>query len=72
MEPIVLFAAAVVLYCGWLTLKDDLQEFRRSSVARRLRRFAKLRPQLRKISSSGVYRAGGAAAHWPAPAKGSA
>ena len=72
MELIVIFAAGVVLYCGWLTMMDDLQEFRRSRLAAKMKKMTTLQPHQQRFRVAAAGRAGGVAAHWPAPAKGSA
>ncbi len=67
MEPIVVFAAGLVLYCGWLTLLDELREWRRSRFVRKVKKaFAR-----KQFKAATVCRGGGGAAHWPVPLKGS-
>jgi hypothetical protein len=73
MEPIVIFAAGVVFYCGWLTVRDDLREWRRSRFARKMKKVVASRQQrLGRLRAAAAGRADGVAAHWPMPAKGSA
>jgi hypothetical protein len=73
MEPIVIFTAGVVLYCGWLTLQDELREWRRSRFARKMKKVVASRQQrLGRFRAVAAGRANGVAAHWPMPVKGSA
>ena len=72
MEPIVIFAAGVVLYCGWLSLRDDLRGWRRSRFARKVKEGAAVRQQLGRLRGAASGRGGGAVARWPVPLKGSA
>ena len=79
MEAMVIFAAGLVVYCGWLALLDTARDkglgrargvvktvdgstsaLERGSLKRRRALCGASRPE------------GGAAARWPAPAKGSA
>ncbi|GFE56874.1 hypothetical protein AOG1_07530 [Geobacter sp. AOG1] len=70
MEPIVVFGAGLVLYCGYLAAMDTWRDWRRSRV--------KVRATVRAISHRrrslcvAAGRAGAAAARWQVPAKGSA
>ena len=72
MEPLVLFGAALVIYCGYIAVTDELRGWRRARG-----RSPATGPQPAKREKAGVPfsvrgRAGGAGGRWPAPLGGSA
>ena len=74
MEPIVVFGAGLVLYCGYLAAVDTWRDWRRSRVKVRaaIKSAVKVTSHRRRSLCAAAGRAGGAAVRWPVPAKGSA
>ena len=72
MEPLVFFGAALVVYCGYITINDEVRGLRkaRTSQAAEKTEAAKKAPSPALFSARG--RAGGAGGRWPAPLGGSA
>lgn len=74
MEPIVVFGAGLVLYCGYVAAVDSWRDWRRGRVKVRATVKAAVRAssQRRRSFCTATGRAGAAAARWQVPAKGSA
>lgn len=75
MEPMVVFAAALVLYCGFLAVLDVIRDHRQgevTAVARTARPVRRNQPVRNRRARPAERPAGGGAARWPVPAKGSA
>ncbi len=72
MEPLVLFGAALVVYCGWLTVTDDMRAWRRNALKLPAKKRARVKKEVTATLFSTRGRGGGAAVRWPAPARGSA
>ena len=76
MEPMVIFSAGLVVYCGYLTLGDllrDVDRERRRAI--RIARAARNKPcpgrSRASVTSSGRGREDAGGARWPALLKGS-
>jgi len=74
MEPIVVFGAGLVLYCGYVAAVDTWRDWRRSRVKVRatVKAAVKASSHQRRALCAAAGRAGAAAARWQVPAKGSA
>jgi hypothetical protein len=70
MEPLTVVGAAIVIYCGWLSVRDELRCWRSYRVQRRERKPAAEKSRLRTAAVAGQGDA--AAVRWPALAAGSA
>ena len=73
MEPIVLFGAGVVLYCGYISLNDFLDDIRGRKATpsqASLPVHTVINPR-QKVPSSTAGQGDGVAARWPAPLAGS-
>ncbi len=73
MEPIVVFGAGLVLYCGYLAAVDTWRDRRRSRVKVRaaVKEAVKVTSHRRRSLCAAAGRAGAVAARWQVPAKGS-
>jgi hypothetical protein len=73
MEPIVMFSVGLVVYCGYLSFLDTFRNRERKRVIREEAvKIKKPCPEPARVTFSGRGRGGGAGAHWPGLAKGSA
>jgi hypothetical protein len=75
MEPMVVFSVGLIVYCGYLTIKDLVRDRQRCRTLRAEQvTLHKPRPQRKKVPifSASRGRADGGDGHWPAPLKGSA
>lgn len=68
MEPLVIFGAGLVIYCGFIALYDTVRDFRQKPDPAREKAPARAKVyQFRKKSTpAAAGRGGGAAAHWRA------
>ncbi len=73
MEPLVIVAAAIVAYCCWLALVDELRDW---GLLRRRERAADPKPSAVRavppVASRAACPGDGGGVRWPVPAKGSA
>ena len=78
MEPMVVFSAGLVLYCGYIFIKETFSDFQRyrskavNAAGEKRSVTPVAQPAKRRAVSAGSRRAGGEAAHWQLPLKGSA
>lgn len=72
MELLVLFAVVLVVYCGWLTILDELRTWRRWKQVVPVKKRRHPKASTRATLFSGYGRAGGGGGRWPAPVRGSA
>ena len=74
MEPMVIFSAGLVVYCGYLALIDAIRDGERDKeTAQDAAKESGAVPAARSGATSATSRrAGGAAARWPRPLTGSA
>ncbi len=74
MEPLVIFGAGLVIYCGFITLYDTARDFRQKPDPAKEKAPARARVyQFRKKSlPAAAGRGGGAAARWRVPRASSA
>jgi hypothetical protein len=74
MEPMVIFSAGLVLFCGYLALIDAVHDRRHSRVGTKKEAMEKRRIRIvsRRAIFSAPCREGGAGARWPRPLTGSA
>jgi len=73
MEPMVIFGAGLVVYCGYIALADAGRDRRSAKVITKNEEAKKrrIRTVRRRLISSTPRRAGGGGAHWPGPLTGS-
>lgn len=71
MEPIVVFGAGLVLYCGFLAVVDAARDAGRGRAKAAIPSRNRLRPALRRSSCAVPGRADGGGVRWPAPLRGS-
>ncbi len=74
MEPIVIFGAFLVVFCGYIALVDvfrDLGRYR-ATIVREAAAIRRRRQAMRRPIFSASRREGGGAARWQAPLRGSA
>jgi hypothetical protein len=71
MEPIVVVAAGLVIYCGYLAVLDELKDWRRSRTVRTRRGVRSSRASRKEVKASLSCPEDGVAAHWPVPLRGS-
>jgi hypothetical protein len=73
MEPLVIFDAGLVIYCGFIALFDSVRDFRQQPDPGEQKAPAKARVyQFRKSPPAAAGRGGGAAARWRVPKASSA
>jgi hypothetical protein len=73
MEPMVIFTVGLVVYCGYLSFLDTFRNRKGNRVLRdKAVKTKKPCPEPARVTFSGHGRGGGAGAHWPRLAKGSA
>ncbi len=74
MEPMVIFSAGLVVFCGYIALMDAAHDQRRSRAAIAKKEAAEKR-RIRKVRQrlifSAPHREGGAGERWPGPLTGS-
>jgi hypothetical protein len=73
MEPIVVFSAGLVIYCGYIALADALHDLRRGSLERK-HCVEEKSPECAvkpPVILSARRRAGGGGGHWPGTLAGS-
>ncbi len=73
MEPMVIFGAALVVYCGYIALADALRDLRRGrpTASGETAAIRRRRPAVRRPIFSASRRAGGGVARWQGPLTGS-
>lgn len=67
MEPIVIVGAIVVIYCGYLTVTDEMRDWQRSKTAKKIKKTHGIRTRRRHVSISLSCPEGSVAARWPEP-----
>ena len=67
MEPIVIVGAIIVIYCGYLTVTDEMRDRQRSKAAKRANRGDVIRIRRRRVSISLSGPEGSVAGRWPEP-----
>jgi hypothetical protein len=73
MEPLVIFGAGLVIYCGFIALCDAMRDFRQKPDPGTEKAPATAKVyQFRKSRPAAAGRGGGAAARWRAPKASSA
>ena len=73
MEPMVIFSAGLVVYCGYIALIDAARDLRLGKVISKKEAAEKrrIRTVRRRLIFSARRREGGAGARWPRPLTGS-
>ncbi len=74
MEPMVVFGAFLVVFCGYVALMDALRDLgrgRAAVVAREAAAMRRRRHAVRRPIFSASHRGGGGVARWQAPLRGS-
>lgn len=73
MEPMVIFSAGLVIYCGILALADALRDMRRGAFKGKsgARGRSPVDSGKRRVIFSARRRGGAGGAHWPRPLAGS-
>ena len=73
MEPMVIFSAGLVVFCGYIALVDAVHDRQAAKVITKKEATAKRRTRTvrRRLIFSAPRRAGGGGARWPGPLTGS-
>jgi hypothetical protein len=71
MEPIVIVAAGLVIYCGYLAMLDEMKAWQRSRAVRTRRAARSSRSSRNEVKASISCQEDGVAAHWQVPLRGS-
>jgi hypothetical protein len=73
MEPMVIFSAGLVVFCGYIALVDAVNDWHGGRVAAKKENGGKrqIRTVRRRLTFSAQRRAGGGGRHWPRPLTGS-
>jgi hypothetical protein len=67
MEPMVIFSAGLVLYCGWIALVEAIRDGEQAQVKHAVKAKRRGRSPGEQAISAASRREGGAAARWPRP-----